>query len=43
MIAVPWGRLVLFAVVAGGAGLAASVLPAMRASRVTPAAALATD
>lgn len=39
-LAVPWDRLVLVAVIALAAGLAASVLPARRAVKVAPAAAL---
>ena len=39
-LAIPWGRLVLAAVIALAAGLAASVLPARRAVKVAPAAAL---
>ncbi|AKT51116.1 FtsX-like permease family protein [Arsenicicoccus sp. oral taxon 190] len=40
---IPWARLGLVAAVALGAGWLASVIPARRASRVSPAAALATD
>lgn len=39
----PWGQLALVAVVAVVAGLLASVLPARRASRVSPSAALAAE
>ncbi|MGW5359158.1 ABC transporter permease [Actinopolymorpha pittospori] len=39
-LAIPWDRLVLVAVIALTAGLAASVLPARRAVKVAPAAAL---
>ena len=42
-LVIPWGRLVLVAVVALGAGLLASLLPARRAVRVAPAQALAAE
>ncbi len=40
-LVMPWGRVALVVVVALAAGLLASVLPARRAARVAPAAALA--
>lgn len=40
---IPWARLLLVAAVAVGAGLLASVLPARRAAKVPPAAALSDD
>ena len=43
LLAVPAGRLALIAAVALAAGLLASVLPARRAARVPPAAAIATE
>lgn len=41
--ALPWWQMALVALVATGAGLAASVLPAARAAQVSPASALAGD
>lgn len=40
LFAIPWGQLGLLVLVASGAGLVASVLPARRAARTPPAAAL---
>jgi putative ABC transport system permease protein len=42
-LTMPWGRIALILVVAALAGLAACVLPARRAARITPAAGLVAD
>lgn len=43
IVALPWGRLALIAVVALAAGWLASLIPAARAVRISPSAALSTD
>lgn len=43
LVVIPWGRLAIVAAVAVLAGLAASVLPAIRGSKVPPAAALTVE
>lgn len=43
VVAIPWARLALVAVIAVGAGWVASVAPSLRAARVSPSAALATE
>lgn len=43
VVAIPWARLALVAVVAIGAGWLASVVPGHRAAKVPPSAALATE
>lgn len=42
-LTIPWGQIALILVVAAIAGLAACVLPARRAARITPAAGLVAD